>query len=133
MYKTPRPNSMLLATVLAAAPALLTGCGLLDGLPSRDARCDMRPQTAQCTDLRDFKGPSFITFQNVCDTLRATQQGGVFQEDARCDVAGSVGGCQTHNGDGSLQTNWYYPPKYTTEAEVKEECAGGQGFAPPMP
>jgi hypothetical protein len=93
----------------------------------------MRPESNQCTDLRGFKGPSFITFENVCGTLKATNQGGVFQEDARCDVTGSVGGCQALNGDGSEQTNWYYPPKYNTDADVKEECAGGQSVVPPVP
>ncbi|MFE8596838.1 hypothetical protein [Archangium violaceum] len=133
MYRTLRQNPLLLAALVASSSVLLPGCGLLDGLPSRDARCEMRPETAQCTDLRGFKGPTFITFENVCDTLAAVNQGGVFEEDARCDVTGSVGGCQAVHGDGSEQTNWYFPPKYTSEADVKEECAGGQGFVPPTP
>jgi hypothetical protein len=133
MHWINRRNPKRLVAFVATMPALLLGCGLLDGLPGRDARCDMRPESEQCTDLRDFKGPSFITFEQLCGTLRATNQGGVFQEDSRCDVTASVGGCQTLNGDGSEQTNWYYPPKYQTEADVKEECAGGQSVVPPTP
>jgi hypothetical protein len=133
MFQSTRQNPLLLAALVASTSVLLSGCGLLDDLPSRDARCDMRPESDQCTDLRDFKGPSFITFDNLCGTLEATNQGGAFQEDARCNVTGSVGGCQALNGDGSEQTNWYFPPKYNTEADVKEECAGGQSFVPPTP
>jgi hypothetical protein len=92
-------------TVLAS---LALGCGLVDNLPSRDARCDLRPARDQCTDLREFKGGSFITFQGVCETLRASTGGGTFAEDARCDMTGVIGGCQASNGDGSEQTNWFY-------------------------
>lgn len=112
---------------------LTTGCDL-SFLGSRDARCDLRPAKDQCTDLREFKGPSFLTFEGVCATLRAAEQGGNFKEDARCDMTGVVGGCQSLNGDGSLQTNWYYSgSKYKAEADVKAECSTGQDFAPPAP
>ncbi len=133
MYRTSRPNSILLATLVASAPALLAGCGLLDGLPSRDARCEMRPEREQCTDWRDFKGPSFATMEGVCATLKTANQGGVFQVDARCDVTGSVGGCGSTSLDGTQQTNWFYPPRFTSEAEVKEECGNGQEYIPPTP
>ncbi|WP_224241168.1 hypothetical protein [Hyalangium gracile] len=111
------------------------GCGLLDDtLPGRDARCDMRPAYDQCTDLRDFKGPSFFTFEGVCGTLRAAVGSADYQEDARCDMAGVIGGCRAHNGDGSDQTNWFYSgEKYKTEADVKEECGNGQDFQAPEP
>jgi hypothetical protein len=113
---------------------LPAGCGLVDSLPSRDARCDLRPAKDQCTDLREYKGPSFITFQGVCNTLTAAIGGGTYAEDARCDMTGVVAGCRTHNGDGSEQTNWYYSgEKYKTEADVKEECAAGQDVQAPEP
>ena len=134
MYRTTRQNSLLRSLLLTSALALVLGCGLIDSLPGRDARCDLRPKKDQCTDLRDFKGPSFATFQGVCATLRAADQGGAYQEDARCDVTGSVGGCQSLNGDGSLQTNWYYlGSHYKTDADVKDECAALQDVVPPTP
>lgn len=113
---------------------LSAGCGLLDSLPSRDARCDLRPAKDQCTDLRDFKGGSFITFQGVCTTLTAAIGGGTYTEDARCDMTGVIAGCRAHNGDGSEQTNWYYAgEKYKTESDVREECASGQELQAPEP
>lgn len=119
---------------LAVLGSLLSGCGLVDALPSRDARCDLRPAKDQCTDIRDFKGPSFITFQGVCSTLTASIGGGSYEEDARCDMTGVLAGCRTHNGDGSEQTNWFYTGgKYKTEADVKEECGSGQDVQAPEP
>ncbi|MDY7231734.1 hypothetical protein [Hyalangium rubrum] len=119
---------------LALLSCLFLGCGLLDELPSRDARCDLRPAYDQCTDLREFKGPSFFTFEGVCETLRASTSGGSYREDARCDMTGVVGGCQTSHGDGSEQTNWYYSgDKYKTESDVREECDSGQEFTAPVP
>jgi len=113
---------------------LSSGCGLLDSLPSRDARCDLRPAEDQCTDVREFKGPSFATFQGVCTTLTAAIGGGSYTEDARCDMTGVVAGCRTHNGDGSEQTNWFYAgDKYKTEADVREECSTGQELQAPEP
>lgn len=124
----PTPLRLLLLACLSL------GCGLVDDLPGKDARCDLRPARDQCTDLRDFKGPSFITFQGVCDTLKASTGGGTFTENARCDMTGVVGGCMGHNGDGSDQTNWYYSGEdYTAEADVREECESYQSFAPPTP
>ena len=119
---------------LVVLGAWVSSCGLVDSLPSRDARCDLRPAKDQCTDLREFKGPSFITFQGVCNTLTASIGGGSYQEDARCDMTGVVAGCRAHNGDGSEQTNWYYAgAKYKTEADVKEECSTGQDVQAPEP
>ncbi len=49
-------------------------------------------------------------------------------------IGGPVWWCQVEDGDGSLQTNWYYKgSRYTSEADVTEECSGGQKFAPPAP
>jgi hypothetical protein len=119
---------------LVVLVSLLSGCGLVDSLPSRDARCDLRPARDQCTDLRDFKGPSFITFQGVCSTLTAAIGGGTYEEDARCDMTGVIAGCRANNGDGSEQTNWFYSgEEYKTEEDVKEECGSGQDVHPPEP
>lgn len=119
---------------LALLTSLLLSCGLLDGLPSRDARCDLRPARDQCTDLREFKGGSFFTFEGVCETLRASTGSATFTEDARCDMTGVIGGCQSVSADGTQQTNWYYSgQKYTSEADAREECDSGQDFVAPQP
>lgn len=118
---------------LTLLASLALSCGLVDDLPSRDARCDLRPADDQCTDLREFKGPSFITFEGVCETLRAAKGSATFAEDARCDMTGAIGGCQSSNGDGSEQTNWYYSgTKYKTEADARAECDSNQAFVPPQ-
>jgi hypothetical protein len=125
-----RPTTSVALTLLAG---LTLSCGLLDNLPSRDARCDLRPQKDQCTDLREFKGGTFVTFQGVCETLRAATGSATFTEDARCDMTGAIGGCQSSNGDGSEQTNWYYSgTEYTSEADAREECESYQTFVPPQ-
>ncbi|HEX8698029.1 MAG TPA: hypothetical protein VF815_04285 [Myxococcaceae bacterium] len=118
---------------LTLIASLALSCGLVDSLPSRDARCDLRPADDQCTDLREFKGPSFITFEGVCETLRAATGSATFEEDARCDMTGAIGGCQSSNGDGSEQTNWYYTgEKYKTEEDARAECESYQTFVPPQ-
>lgn len=118
---------------LTLLAGLTLSCGLVDNLPSRDARCDLRPEKAQCTDLREFKGPSFLTFEGVCGTLKAATGSATFEEDARCDMTGVIGGCQSSNGDGSEQTNWYYSgTEYTDEADAREECESYQSWVPPQ-
>jgi hypothetical protein len=126
-----RLNAPSLICFLAVLSA---GCGLVDSLPSRDARCDLRPAEDQCTDIREFKGPSFVTFQGVCSTLTAAIGGGTYTEDARCDMTGVIAGCRTHNGDGSEQTNWFYAGEdYQTESDVREECDSGMVLQAPEP
>ncbi|MBX3262643.1 MAG: hypothetical protein KIS78_21180 [Labilithrix sp.] len=99
----------------------------------REARCDLRPGKAQCTDVRKFKGPSLVTFQGVCGSLSAASQDATgYQEDATCPTAGMWGGCQTENGDGSLQTNWFYEgDEYKTEDDAKKECASSTTWVGP--
>jgi hypothetical protein len=99
----------------------------------KQARCELRPGTPQCTDIRKFKGPSLITFQNVCDSLKAAKTGATgYQEGPTCETAEMWGGCQTENGDGSLQTNWFYKgDKYKTEEDAKKECDGGSKWVGP--
>ena len=123
-----RSISLLSAMVVVFASA---GCNILN---ARDARCDLRPNKDQCTDQRDFRGPSFFTFQGVCDMLKSAGGGGTFTEDARCDMAGAIGGCQSSSADGTKQTNWYYSgTKYKTEADATAECDSGQSFVAPTP
>ncbi|KFE66754.1 hypothetical protein DB31_8968 [Hyalangium minutum] len=47
-----RSNPLKLS-FLAALGSLLSSCGLVDSLPSRDARCDLRPAKDQCTDMAE--------------------------------------------------------------------------------
>ena len=125
-----RMNPPLL--VLSAALAFV-GCGSLSLLPARDVACDFRPAKSQCTDLRDSRAPTTANIKLFCEAIFATIDGGTYTEDARCDVTGSLGGCQTANVDGSKQTNWYYPgSRYPDEAAARAECSGPQQFVPPQ-
>ncbi len=123
--------------VVMVVPAL--GCSdiIQDASPfsEQEARCDLRPVDPQCTDVRKFKGPSLATFQGVCGSLTSAKKGATgYAEDAKCDSAASLGGCQTTNGDGSVQTNWYYAgDKYKTVDDAKKECSGGQSWVAPAP
>lgn len=120
------PRLLLLSAVLA-----LVGCGSL--LPARDVACDFRPARAQCTDLRGTRSPTTANIRLFCDAIFATIDGGSYTEDARCDVTGSLGGCQATFVDGSKQTNWYYQgTRYADEAAARAECSGGQAFVPPQ-
>jgi len=101
----------------------------------KEALCDLRPGDAQCTDIRKFSGPSLITFQQVCDSLKSGKQNTTgYKEDATCPTTDMLGGCQTKNGDGSLQTNWYYKSdKFKTEADVRTQCESDKApFAAPQ-
>lgn len=111
--------------VVLALGALAAGCSL-NPLPEKDAKCDLRPAKDQCTDWREFSGPSFATAQGVCGSLQGT-----FAEGATCDMTGVIGGCQSTSGDGSKQTNWYYlGEKYKTAEDAKQECQS-QDFVTP--
>ncbi len=125
--------SKLSLLLLAVSSVCLFACGIITGaLAGRDARCDLRPGRDQCTDIRDFKGPSFITFEGVCGSLKAASGSGDYKEDARCDSANVVGGCQSSSADGSKQTNWYYQgTKFKARADVEAECDSNQTFAAP--
>jgi hypothetical protein len=92
-------------------------------LGTQDGRCDLRPKKDQCTDWRDFSGPSMATMQGTCSSLTSAQGGGSWTEGARCDASGMWGGCQTKSADGTLQTNWLYKgDKYKTVDDAKAEC-----------
>jgi hypothetical protein len=115
--------------VFAGLVVLTFGCGSLIPLPSQDGRCDLRPAKPQCTDIRDFKGPTLVTFEALCGTLTAAIDGGTYTAGARCDSAAALGGCQTANADGSKQTNWYYQgTKYADVAAAQAECANAMSF-----
>lgn len=105
------------------------GCGALGFLPSKSGKCDLRPKADQCTDIREFKGPSLVTFEGVCTTLVNAKGGGAYTENATCDSSASLGGCQSASSDGSKQTNWYYQgTKYANAAAAMAECDTDQTF-----
>ena len=119
-------------TLFFLAAVSCVGCGNLIPLPSKDAKCDLRPRADQCTDLRGFKGPSLLTFEGVCTTLTKAKGGGTYTENATCDSSASLGGCQSSSADGSKQTNWYYAgTKYANAAAAMAECDSGQTFVSP--
>lgn len=123
---------------LVVAGGAAAGCSdiVQDASPfdEKQARCDLRPVDAQCTDIRKFKGPSLVTFQGVCTTLKSAKPGATgYQEDATCPTPDMIGGCQTKNGDGSLQTNWFYKgDKYKTEDDAKKECDDSTSWVAPQ-
>ena len=137
-------------TFTACAPLVFIGVVVLGGcsdvvqsaspFSEQEARCDLRPGRSQCTDIRKFRGPSLITFQGVCDSLKAASKDRPvtgYEEDARCPPGGAGeemwGGCQTENGDGSLQTNWFYKgDDYKTEDDAKKECDDGTKWVAPQ-
>ena len=129
-----RVGSVLLLALLAS---LVGACS--DALESaspfseKQARCDLRPGKAQCTDIRKFAGPSLATFEGVCSSLKSASQNATgYQEDEVCPSTDMWGGCQTKNGDGSLQTNWFYKGgDYKTEDDARKECDDGAAWAPP--
>lgn len=93
------------------------------GLSSNNARCDLRPNTPQCTDWRNSVSPVWATQEAICKTLGVSGAGGTFKADATCDVTDMWGGCQTTMGDGSLQTNWLYKgEKHKTLEDAKADC-----------
>jgi len=100
----------------------------------QEARCDLRPGKSQCTDIRKFRGPSLVTFQGVCNSLKAASKDATgYQEDVTCPTTEMWGGCQTENGDGSLQTNWFYKgDDYKTEDDAKKECDDGTKWVAPQ-
>jgi len=122
-----------LSIVAITIPGLFA-CSSLNPLPEKQASCDLRPADDQCTDLRKYKGATLVTFQGVCGTLTSAKPGATgYKEDATCPTSGMLGGCEADNGDGSVQTNWYYSgKKYKTADDVKMQCGSGQSFASPQ-
>ena len=100
----------------------------------QQALCDLRPGTPQCTDIRKFKDVSLVTFQGVCSSLQSAKKDATgYKDDATCPTADMWGGCQTENGDGSLQTNWFYKSdKYETEEDAKKECDSNTKWVAPQ-
>ena len=100
----------------------------------KQALCDLRPGTPQCTDVRKFQGPSLATFEGVCGSLSQNKPNATgYQADKTCPTTDMWGGCQSTSGDGSLQTNWYYKSdKYKTEADARAECDSSQTFVAPQ-
>ena len=113
-------------TRLLLAVLVLCACG--SGLGKKDAKCDLRPSEAQCTDWRDFTGPSLVTIEATCQTLITAQGGGAYAANKRCDNIGTQGGCQSVSADGTRQTNWYYD---VTEEVIRTKCDSNQTFVSP--
>ena len=105
----------------------LVGCG------GNVARCDLRPNTPQCTDWRGSVSPVWVTQEALCRTLGATSAGGTFTSGETCPIEEMLGGCQATLGDGSKQTNWYYKSqKYPTEADAQKQCDNKMTWLPPQ-
>jgi hypothetical protein len=126
----------LLALALGAVTSSLACGDLVDAanpLPEKQARCDLRPERAQCTDIRKFQGPSLVAFQGVCDSLESGSPNTTgYQADVTCPTTGMLGGCQTKSSDGSLQTNWYYTgTEYPDQATARAECESGEAWVNP--
>lgn len=118
---------------IASFAILMVGCSdLLKASPlgTKSGRCDFRPKMSQCTDWREYAGPSMVVQQGLCTTMAATGAG-TWAEGKTCEVGGMLGGCQSTMGDGSRQTNWFYSgDKFKTVDDVKKEC-GSATFVNP--
>ena len=109
---------------------LASSCGFIGG--GRSARCDLRPNTPQCTDWRNSLQPVWTVQEGVCGTLGATGAGGSFSANQTCPTTDMLGGCQARSADGTMQTNWYYTStKYKTKDDAKAECDSGMSFVDP--
>jgi hypothetical protein len=132
------PVSFVRSVVGLVGMVAIVGCSDIvqsaSPFSEQQALCDLRPGTPQCTDIRKFKGPSLVTFQGVCGSLTAASKDATgYKDDATCPTAEMWGGCQTENGDGSLQTNWFYKSdKFKTEEDAKKECDSNTKWALPQ-
>lgn len=124
---------ILSALALASSSFACSAVSDLSPLGKKDGRCELRPKKAQCTDWRDFSGPTMATMQATCESLVSAQGGGGgWTEGQRCEVAEMWGGCQSKSADGTLQTNWFYKgDEYKTLDEAKAECSGGAVWVEP--
>jgi len=108
---------------------LVSSCGVIGG---RQARCDLRPASSQCTDWRNSLQPVFTTQEALCKTLGAAGAGGTFTNGQTCSTTEMWGGCQVRAADGSLQTNWYYQGmEYKTKADAQKECTNSMQWVEP--
>jgi hypothetical protein len=129
-----------LAPRIAAFSIVILGIACSDVIQTaspfseKQALCDLRPGKPQCTDIRKFSGPTLATFQNVCNSLKASAKDATgYKEGQTCPVADMWGGCQSVSGDGSQQTNWFYKgDKYKTEADAKTECDSSSTWVGPQ-
>jgi hypothetical protein len=114
---------------VVAVVVLTSSCGFIGG---RSARCDLRPQTPQCTDWRNNLQPVWTVQEAVCATLGSTGQGGTFSANSTCPTTDMLGGCQARSAEGSLQTNWYYvSTRYKTKDDARAECESNMSFVDP--
>ncbi len=138
MPETHRDHSKLALRSAALFFAVLCGsaCSLADAnpFPEKQGRCELRPVDDQCTDWREFQGPSMLAIQGTCETLAAAKKGaGGWTEGKTCDTAGMFGGCQSKSADGTKQTNWYYEgEKIKTIDEAKAKCDDDQTWVSPQ-
>ena len=127
-----------LRLTFAVSLPLLVACSSLvqeaSPFSEQQALCDLRPGTPQCTDIRKFKGASLATFQGVCSSLKSAKPNATgYKDNATCPTTEMLGGCQAKNGDGSLQTNWFYKSdKYKTEDDAKKECDSSTSWVGPQ-
>lgn len=100
---------MIRGAGLLALLCALAGCG--GGTPAATkGSCDIvvtgstDPDAHTCTDYVGESGASLGGFQGACQSTAATVQ---TWSDAACPRAGSVGGCQSDDGQVAT-TIWYY-------------------------
>lgn len=113
-----------------AAVALLATAVVGCGLGTASSRCELRPQQSQCTDVRNALPTTAAALGAVCSMLTlAYPDAGGFTNGKTCDTTASVGGCQTIQGDGAKQTNWFFPPQ--TADGVRSDCGNSAKFVTP--
>ena len=80
----------------------------------------------RCVDYEQVGIQFRVTVETLCRGLL-----GDFSVDKTCPQERKIGGCKTE-GDGYVQTSWYYPDSIAmTPKEVKGRCQGKEYYVDP--
>ncbi|MFO0577897.1 MAG: hypothetical protein U1A78_28140 [Polyangia bacterium] len=110
---------------LAFGAALaLTGCSLTSDHFS--CAVSTNNQLVRCVDYEQVGIQFRVTVETLCRGI-----GGNFSVDMTCPQENKLGGCKTE-GQGYIQTSWYYPDSVAkTPTEVEGRCQGKEYFVDP--
>ena len=80
----------------------------------------------RCVDYEQVGVQFRVTVETLCRGIL-----GEFSVDNTCPQANKIGGCKTE-GNGYIQTAWYYPDSVAkTPSEVEGRCQGKEYFVDP--
>lgn len=109
---------------IAASAVMVSGCSL----SSDHFSCAMTTNgmLVRCVDYEQVGIQYRVTVETLCRGLLGT-----FSTDTTCPQEAKLGGCKTE-GNGYIQTSWYYPDSIAkTTAEVEGRCSGKEYFVDP--